>query len=140
MRERAAIRCLINLARARAGDGRVRASLGLHRVAEAHALDMGHRRFFAHVTPDGADPQQRIAATGYVAQPLGFTGENIAWGEDELGSPAAIVDGWMHSPHHRENILRPQFGEVGVGIVRGGAPGRRHILGHASIYTTDFGG
>jgi len=44
----------------------------------------------------------------------------------------------MHSPGHRENVLKPEYTEVGVGVVYDSpfwVGGRR-----AAIYTTDFGG
>ena len=46
----------------------------------------------------------------------------------------------MHSPHHRENILRPQFSEVGVGLSVGHPPRPDPTRGKSATYTTDFGG
>lgn len=42
----------------------------------------------------------------------GFSGwgENVAYG---YGSAAAVVDGWMNSPGHRANILKPQYTVMG---------------------------
>ena len=37
-------------------------------------------------------------------------GENVAYG---YSSASAVVDGWMNSPPHRANILRPQFTMMG---------------------------
>jgi uncharacterized protein YkwD len=137
-RGRAMILCLLNFERRAHGLVGLRENPLLDTAAQRHSADMVARHFFEHENPDGVAPQQRIEATGYAAPRM--TGENIAWGEDELGSPAAIMDGWMHSPHHRDNILRPEFTEVGTGIARGGPPARKHILGHATTYANDFGG
>ena len=63
-------------------------------------------------------------------------GENIAWGADWRGSPAAIVEAWMDSPPHRANILNRSFREVGVGFDTGTPGGDRAPGG---IYTVDFG-
>jgi uncharacterized protein YkwD len=41
---------------------------------------------------------------------FGWWGENVASG---YGSASAVVNGWMGSPPHRENILRPQFTVMG---------------------------
>ncbi|HEX2188766.1 MAG TPA: CAP domain-containing protein, partial [Longimicrobiaceae bacterium] len=68
---------LVNEHRARLGcpslswDGRVA------EVASGHSRDMALRGFFAHVTPDGVDPWQRLARGG-----VGYStaGENIAHG------------------------------------------------------------
>ncbi|HMJ97666.1 MAG TPA: CAP domain-containing protein, partial [Thermoleophilaceae bacterium] len=60
------------------------------------------------------------------------------WGEGMEATPVRIVKAWMKSPGHRENILRPEFTEVGVGVAYD-AP----IAGPVSpvgVYTTDFGG
>jgi uncharacterized protein YkwD len=69
-----------------------------------------------------------------------WTGENLAYGTGPEGSPAEIVDRWMHSPGHRDNILRAAFTEIGIGVTfdvpkrepKGTDPG--------ATYTTDFGG
>ncbi|HEX2084973.1 MAG TPA: CAP domain-containing protein [Solirubrobacteraceae bacterium] len=86
------------------------------------------RDFFAHRTPERVTPHQRIVSAGY--RPPRRTGENLAKGEGEAGSAASIVDGWMHSPGHRANILRRGFEEIGVAIVEGDG---------TSIYVTTFG-
>jgi uncharacterized protein YkwD len=53
-------------------------------------------------------------------------GENLAY--------APNVDiaqrGLMNSPGHRANILRPEFGHVGIGVIRSAAEG--------SMFTQDF--
>jgi uncharacterized protein YkwD len=132
--------CLLNFERAQAGLAPLVENRLLDGASERHSADMEARTFFEHVNPDGVDPQTRIASSGYVP-PGGWTGENIAWGNGALVSPAAIVDDWMHSPGHRENILRPNFREVGIGIALGRAP-KASADGslRAATYTTDFGG
>ena len=45
----------------------------------------------------------------------------------------------MHSPPHRENILRGEFTEIGVGLAPG-APATPHSKDPPWTYTTDFGG
>lgn len=45
-----------------------------------------------------------------------MTAENIAYG---YGSPAAVVDGWMHSEGHRRNILTGGLVHVGMGASAG---------------------
>ena len=134
------ILCLLNYERGRHGLAPLVENRALDAASEAHSADMERRRYFEHVSPDGVPPEQRMMRLGYVARPGGMTGENIAWGEDEAGSAASIVDGWMHSPHHRENILRPQFREVGIGLALGHAPGTMTTHGTSATYTTDFGG
>lgn len=78
-------------------------------AARAHSADMADRGYFAHDTPDGVSPWDRIAAADYDAN---ATGENIAAGYPD---PEAVVDGWMNSPGHCNNIMNQGSNEIGVG-------------------------
>lgn len=100
---------------------------------------MVSRHFFEHVNPDGIDPTQPMARVGYRIGPRGgMTAENLAYGEESLATPAAIVDGWMHSPGHRRNILFPALRDIGIGIVP--EPVKRSSPENSgATYTTDFG-
>ncbi len=71
-------------------------------AAQAHASDMGNRNFFAHTNPDGVTASQRTTAAGYGPA----TGENIAAG---YASMEAAMQGWLASPGHCENIMRPTY-------------------------------
>ena len=62
--------------------------------------------YYDHTRPDGSDCFSVCSWRGWV-------GENIAVG---YGSPDAVMDGWMNSQGHKENILRPAFTSVGVGV------------------------
>jgi uncharacterized protein YkwD len=131
--ERATL-CLLNAERRARGLGELRPERALRRAALRHSEDMVERDFFEHVNPDGVDQHERIVRAGYRLRPGGFsTGENLATGDP--GTPAAMVDGWMHSSGHRRNILRPQFDEIGIGIVP-----RHQEGGLGATYTTTFGG
>jgi uncharacterized protein YkwD len=130
--------CLLNAERTRRGLAPLQRRAQLDRASQAHSQDMVARRFFEHDTPEGIDPQQRMLAAGYPSDNA-ITGENIAWATGPKGSPAEIVDLWMHSPPHRENILRAAFTEIGIGLVRG-APEAPHSSATPWTYTTDFGG
>ena len=63
-------------------------------------------------------------------------GENIAWGSGSYSTPGSIVNQWMHSPPHRQNILNRRFREIGIGIAQG-TPESGYPDG--ATYTTDFG-
>jgi uncharacterized protein YkwD len=130
--------CLLNEQRIRRGLAPLQRRAQLDQASQRHSQDMVDRHFFEHDTPEGADPQQRMLAAGYPSNNA-ITGENIAWATGPKGSPAGIVDLWMHSPPHKENILRAEFTEIGVGLVRG-APSRPHSSATPWTYTTDFGG
>ncbi|HEX7333454.1 MAG TPA: CAP domain-containing protein [Pyrinomonadaceae bacterium] len=93
-------------------------------IAREHSDDMLARRFFDHVNPDGLSAADRIALAH--RQLVGLTGENIfmlsGYAETEVRKTAElIVRELMASPGHRENILRPEFSHLGVGVsIRGG--------------------
>src|SRR5436305_1521361 len=115
-----------------------RAPRRLDRAAAAHSLDMVRHRYFDHTSPTGSTPLGRVRASGYLAHARAWmAGENIAWGVGRLAAPAAIVSAWMHSPGHRANILRPQFREVGTGVVAGVPAAGVRLTG--ATYTQDFG-
>lgn len=127
-RDEGATLCLLNAERKAQGLRPLRRDRALDAAARRHALDMRDRGFFAHDTPEGVTPHRRIAQAGY--HPARLTGENLAKGEGSAGEAAAIVDGWMHSPGHRANVLRRRFEEIGVAIATDG---------EEAIYVTTFG-
>lgn len=95
--------------------------------AQLHAIDMEIRSYFSHNSPEGYGPEHRIKATGYMDIDFNTcncsrfeikVGENIAQG---IAPPREIMDGWMASKEgHRENILSPDFQEIGVGLSASG--------------------
>ncbi|HYE64054.1 MAG TPA: CvpA family protein [Pyrinomonadaceae bacterium] len=107
---------LVNQERAAAGLGPLAADPELKEVARQHSADMFARGYFSHITPEGHSPFDRIRAAGITFR---IAGENLA-----LAPTVAIAHtGLMNSPGHRANILRPQFGRVGIGIMDGGMRG-----------------
>ena len=85
-------------------------------VARAHSADMFRRGYFSHYTPDGEDPFQRMKDAGVRFR---TAGENLA-----LAPTLQLAHtGLMNSPGHRANILNPNFGRVGIGIMSGGRRG-----------------
>jgi len=88
----------------------------LTQVARQHSADMFARGYFAHATPEGRDPFERMreANVRFLT-----AGENLA-----LAPTLQIAHtGLMNSPGHRANILQRDFGRVGIGIVDGGIRG-----------------
>lgn len=107
---------------------------GLQRAADAHAIDMLRRDFMAHDGPDGLTPGDRVALLA--RRYGGIVGENLAEHEgltaDQISSqlgPLAlkIADGFMESPGHRENILRPDYTHEAIAAY---AQGERLVLVH----------
>lgn len=98
----------------------------LNATAHAHSQDMIARNYFAHNTPEGLSPFDRITNAGYV---FAAAGENLAW----RGTPGVLdeastveqqhtdlfVDTGIADRGHRVNMLNNAYREIGIGIVRG---------------------
>lgn len=131
-----AIRCLINKKRASHGVGPLAGNDNLASAAQRHTDHMLERGCFDHVCPGETAMATRIKKTGYLNAAAWGVGENIAVGEGGRGSPARIVQAWMHSHPHRVTLLNGDFEHVGVGMAHG-TPWKPHSGG--ATYTTDFG-
>lgn len=101
---------MINAERAAHGCQPLRVEERLTEAAERQSRQMVERHYFSHTAPDGSTPSRRVRDTGYVYQ---MVGENIEVNSDV---PEAVVDAWMNSPGHRENILMCAFRETGIAV------------------------
>ena len=129
--------CLLNLERTSRGLVALAPNAKLNQAADAQAADMVARKYFAHESPEGTSPADRIRSTGYIPADASWTvGENLAWGTGALATPAAIVRAWMNSPGHRDNLLKPDYREIGLAI-RLGVP--KEGLDGGATYATTFG-
>ncbi len=91
----------------------------LANVARAYSDDMLVRRFFDHTTPDGVTFDKRISA--HYPHWIYAVGENIWFASGYNPGNAQklakeIIDDWMSSPGHRENLLDPGYTHLGVGV------------------------
>jgi uncharacterized protein YkwD len=122
---RTAVVCLINQARAAHHLPALHESVLLDRSAQRWTSSMVASDVFSH----GTNFASRITAAGYVWR---AAGENIATG---FATPRSVVRAWMASTGHCQNILNPQYRNVGTGVspraVRGFASG-------AGTWTQDF--
>lgn len=108
-------------------------------IARAHSQDMATNDYMSHTNLRGQDPTARAVAAGYdVRRSLGGgwttsgIGENIGMmptgnvvghgyvNNDPESVARAMVQAWMNSPGHRENILRTQYARIGVGVAYDG--------------------
>lgn len=108
---------LVNQERFAVGLTALTMNLVLQNSAQAYAEDMVKRKFFSHTDPQGKGSLDRIRASGYLMPPCDCvwryrTGENLGRGQT---TPTQVVRDWMKSKLHRENILSPQFKEIGIG-------------------------
>jgi uncharacterized protein YkwD len=83
----------------------------LFSAAARHSLDMAARDYFSHLSPDGTNFLQRVAAEGYTSSPLA---ENIGAG---YGSVNAVMASWLSSAVHCRNIMQPVFADVALACV-----------------------
>jgi hypothetical protein len=98
---------------------------------------MVDHKYFAHDSLDGRDVVARLREVRYIpARGEWVIGENLVWGSGALATPRALVNAWMNSPPHRQNLLAVDFREVGLGVVFG-TPSRDAPDG--VTVTTDFG-
>jgi len=103
---------LVNVQRAKAGLQPLTQNWQLSRVARYKSQDMIDRGYFAHNSPTYGSPFRMMESFGirYSA-----AGENIAMGQQ---SPSQVMNAWMNSPGHRNNIMSPSFTQIGVGLAK----------------------
>jgi uncharacterized protein YkwD len=92
-------------------------SSALANAASVHSQDMATNTFFSHTGSDGSNAGQRITAQGYQ---WSTWAENIAAGQPSVTS---VMDAWMNSTGHCENIMSQYIQEVGVACIAGPAGG-----------------
>ena len=105
---------LINAKRAEAGLSPVEVEPRLQQAAGDHSEEMFRLNYFDHESPVEANRTlpQRLVNSGMTK--YGWAGENIAM----VGKPSAeaLVDMWMKSQGHRENLMRPEFQFTGLAV------------------------
>lgn len=94
----------------------------LQKAAERHAQDMAKNAMDSHIGSDGSTDYDRAEDEGYYInrpQPYCYLGENIGMFSSVGFTIEDLVQAWMNSPGHRENILFEDFTETGISIVMG---------------------
>lgn len=91
-------------------------------AAEKKAEDMFKKDYWSHFAPDGGSPWDFIKQSGYQYE---YAGENLA--KNFLYSKN-VVDAWMNSPTHRENIVKKEYTEVGYAVTNGMLGGEETTL------------
>jgi uncharacterized protein YkwD len=113
-----AMSCLVNYARVHAGVPALRESKTLD-LAGTLKLNADLRcGSFSH-TPCGQPFQSVFTAAGYSLGSAYSVGENLAYGEGALGTPQAIMQAWLASPDHRENLLSTSWTSFGLALRAG---------------------
>lgn len=89
----------------------------LSQAALAKGGDMLARGYWAHVSPDGTQPWTFISNAGYSYR---YAGENLA---RDFSNPSSVVDAWMNSPTHKDNLLSAKYKEIGIAVIEGSLAG-----------------
>lgn len=128
--------CLLNQERAANGVGPLVENPALSSASTGYSQRMVAQGFFAHESPDGGTLVDRLTAVGYLgADDASVVGENIGWGQASLATARSMVDAWMNSAGHRENLLSADYRQVGLGLALGTPADQTW----GATYTTDFG-
>jgi uncharacterized protein YkwD len=117
-----------NAERATAGLPPLALDARLNDAAQRHAEDMLLRSYYSHSSPEGRSPGDRVRKSGYTPR---LVGENIARGALSVNE---VMDNWMASREHRNNLLHPGFAHLGVGVAVG-----RNSVGYTVLWVQDFG-
>lgn len=95
---------LVNKERAKVGKAPLKFAKDLAASAYVRAVELPTK--FSHTRPNGSKCFTAMPTTRG-----SILGENLAGGQT---SPKQVVQAWMDSPSHRENILNPKYTELGV--------------------------
>lgn len=95
----------------------------LNKAARAKVNDMFSNKYFAHISPDGISAADFVKKEGYSFL---VVGENLASGG--FTNEQDIVDAWMASIGHRENILNKKYREIGVATATGKFEGKTTLF------------
>ena len=85
----------------------------LNEAAQRKAGDMFAFNYWSHISPSGRSPWSFFQEAGYKYL---YAGENLA--RDFMDSQA-VIEAWMNSSTHRDNLLNKNYQEIGLAVVNG---------------------
>lgn len=91
-------------------------------AARRKAANMISENYWAHNSPSGKSPWVWFKDAGYTYL---FAGENLA---KDFGSTDRMVNAWMASPTHRDNIVNAKYKEIGIAVVPATLQGSETVL------------
>lgn len=113
---------ITNQKRAESGLAPLKINPQLNEAARQKAADMFALNYWSHVSPRGVTPWTFITNNGYSYL---YAGENLA---RDFSHSSGVVEAWMNSPTHRDNLLNPKYQEIGVAVVDGILQGQETTL------------
>ncbi|MEK4065081.1 CAP domain-containing protein [Peribacillus sp. FSL R5-0717] len=114
---------LTNAEREKQGLAALKIDTELSKVARIKSQDMKDKNYFDHNSPTYGSPFDMMKQFGISYK---TAGENIAQGQQ---TPEEVVQAWMNSQGHRENIMNPSFTHIGVGYVESGNYWTQQFIG-----------
>src|ERR1035437_634402 len=106
----------------------------LDQAAANKATDMFSKDYWAHNSPDGTTPWVFIKSAGYNYI---YAGENLARG---FSNTSDVINAWMNSPEHRQNVLSSNYQNVGFAVATGKLSGEDTVLVVEMLGSTSLGG
>ena len=113
---------LTNQERAQRGLNSLSSNASLSSAAHAKANDMFEKQYWDHFGPNGESPWDFIKGAGYEYV---YAGENLGKG---FTTSEGVHQAWMASPTHKDNIISPNYEDIGIAIVSGELLGENIIL------------
>ncbi|MFB3113856.1 MAG: CAP domain-containing protein [Nitrosopumilaceae archaeon] len=95
-------------------------------IAKKHSQDMSERNYLSHISPEGNDVAYRYEQANFVCARELSNGDilkgaenlaEISYPDDLTGIGTRIVQSWMDSPSHKQNLLFKEYGKEGIGVV-----------------------
>jgi len=111
-----------NEARVKDGDKLLKINTQLSNAAYNKAEDMFSKNYWAHVSSTGKEPWDFINTSGYVYV---YAGENLA---RDFNNSKSVVEAWLDSPSHRDNLLSSNYDDIGFAVVNGVLDGHETTL------------
>lgn len=112
---------IINGWRRDAGLKPLKISSKLSEIANVRAEEVAWSGKHGHYRPNGRYFSSIFKESGYST---GIVGENLGWG---YSTPEAVCQAWKESPTHYENIMKPEFSKIGVGVAPDADPIRKYV-------------
>jgi len=113
---------LTNQKRSSLGLSQLKLNNKLSAAASKKAQDMFANNYWSHTSPQGKTPWVFVISSGYQYT---MAGENLA---KNFSNSSGVVDAWMASPTHKDNIVKPGYKDIGFAIVNGILDGEETTL------------
>lgn len=108
---------LVNECRKENGLDELRTFSKLQDVAKLKAMDLVENEYFSHISDRLGTPFEMLENNGVVYM---IAGENLARGS----SIERVVQAWINSPLHRDNILEEKFEYTGICVIESDTYGK----------------